>query len=162
MIFTSTHFPRVMLSVSLLQPVVRLCRFRQGESSLTELTDASGNPLLAGGSVGVPCPSRLTFSYGSRASLKSADDSSTQAQLTSQLAASRAALKAEQARRQKLEESLRRIRQRSSRPGSTSSEPGSLADLISPHEVLIGESMGSMTRSTRWEVGQPLGCRNGG
>ncbi|OQR77830.1 hypothetical protein BIW11_06814 [Tropilaelaps mercedesae] len=88
------------------------------------------------GPVGGSLPS-LWAIMGPRTVLKGA---SVAEAYTPELAASQAALHAERKRREKLEESLIRLRKRTPRIGSTSSEPGSLGDIISPHDILVAYS----------------------
>ncbi|XP_022646397.1 rho-associated protein kinase 2-like isoform X2 [Varroa destructor] len=86
---------------------------------------------------------KLTFAarkaskYVQRATLKRSSEAAESSHLADQLETTRAALKEERQRRKKLEESLRRLQRRSSRVLSTPSEPGSSAEIISPHYVLI-------------------------
>ncbi|XP_022646398.1 rho-associated protein kinase 2-like isoform X3 [Varroa destructor] len=80
---------------------------------------------------------RLYKSTLNKATLKRSSEAAESSHLADQLETTRAALKEERQRRKKLEESLRRLQRRSSRVLSTPSEPGSSAEIISPHYVLI-------------------------
>lgn len=61
------------------------------------------------------------------------------AKVEKELDAARASLVRERRKREQLEESLRRLNARSGRSASASSEPGCIADTISPVDLLYGE-----------------------